>query len=465
MPLDVPDGRAQQTTSWPSVVVPTRIGVHVKHSGTRTFRNPTHISEHMKRVRGAPTIKSSEAAEEWIPILKAESETLLNAVSDTKSWFQLDVSADADAATFQGDLTPAVKKALHPRLSQLASSYYDEAALSTIGENADLYESLSQKGYDLLTSPSRALKLQLLPDDCMSSYCEVIGRLEFTMDPQRPVKLAGYAGHDFPGGFDGGYQLANVARFENEKQNACVFAFRNKSSLAGLSKRLQRVVDAALKHVESTFASQFERETFAVSVGQIHLVFGFNSHAHFLYHQDASEYTWTITVQLSPGASTIHIAGAPEDCLFESPGDAFLFPAQAYHRSGTKERRTLTMSIFFKIVRSRTPEAGTSAEGAVVTSKNGADRSQEQPASGVVEKSEQGTGEPASAEQKAKEQDQHPPPPLGGDKAEGQSPEVPDAKVEKEKTDDESADNAESAASNASPVVRASGRPPRKVRK
>ena len=118
------------------------------------------------------------------------------------------------------------------------------------------------------------------------------------------------------------------------------------------------------------------------------------------------------------------------------------------------------MSIFFKIVqRTRTPEAGTSAEGAVATSKSGADLSQEQPASGVVAKSEQGTGEPASDEQKAKEQDQHPPPPLGGDKAEGQSPEVPDAKVKKEKTDDESADIAESASSiNASAVCRGSNR-------
>ena len=84
-----------------------------------------------------------------------------------------------------------------------------------------------------------------------------------------------------------------------------------------------------------------------VSLGETHLVLGFNPHAHFTYHQDAKEYTWSVTIQLSPGTSSISIAGKDE-ALFDGPGIAYLFPSQCFHRSGRKERRTLTATFFFK---------------------------------------------------------------------------------------------------------------------
>jgi hypothetical protein len=56
-------------------------------------------------------------------------------------------------------------------------------------------------------------------------------------------------------------------------------------------------------------------------------------------------------MQLTPGDSSICLAHAEKDAKFSVPGSAYLFPAQAWHRSGRKERRTLTVSTFFNTVK------------------------------------------------------------------------------------------------------------------
>ena len=70
---------------------------------------------------------------------------------------------------------------------------------------------------------------------------------------------------------------------------------------------------------------------------------------YFNYHQD-DQGEVTVVVNLSPGRSTLHIAGASEDLAFTMPGNAFMFPSKVFHRSGAKQRRTLTVSFFFNIV-------------------------------------------------------------------------------------------------------------------
>ena len=111
--------------------------------------------------------------------------------------------------------------------------------------------------------------------------------------------------------------------------------------------RLQETVEHALQ----TLRIAGHDEIFGkgkLRQGETHLVFGFSPHAHFSMHQDAEKYMWTLVVQLSPGSSTIEIAGK-EDIHFTLPGHACVFPSQAWHRSGYKERRTLMMSVFFMI--------------------------------------------------------------------------------------------------------------------
>ena len=62
----------------------------------------------------------------------------------------------------------------------------------------------------------------------------------------------------------------------------------------------------------------------------------------------------------SPGKSSLSIAGFEQEVNFNGCGAYGMFPAQAYHRSGTKERRTLTATIFFKEKPNAPNEAGPS---------------------------------------------------------------------------------------------------------
>ena len=129
--------------------------------------------------------------------------------------------------------------------------------------------------------------------------------------------------------------------------------------------RLQETVEHALQ----TLRIAGHDEIFGkgkLRQGETHLVFGFSPHAHFSMHQDAEKYMWTLVVQLSPGSSTIQIAGKPDIHHFTLPGHACVFPSQAWHRSGYKERRTLMMSVFFMItekVKKEPSEAEEDKEG------------------------------------------------------------------------------------------------------
>ena len=134
---------------------------------------------------------------------------------------------------------------------------------------------------------------------------------------------------------------------DGTQQKSCVFALKNKSSVGLFSKPLLEVANTVTKTVQEHFALQLHVEKTSVSLGETHLVLGFNPHAHFTYHQDARGYTWSVTIQLSPGTSSIQIAGKDE-ALFIGPGIAYLFPSQCFHRSGRKERRTLTATFFFR---------------------------------------------------------------------------------------------------------------------
>ena len=312
----------------------------------------------MKRKIGSKTlVKCTERAETWIPLLKLEADTLNEVFDQEKKWFKANVAAvdaGADVASAAMQLTQPMLDALEPRLSQPCSVPYADATDEMKGVNLSLLQShiasggfYSSGGSDNGFSQTGAMRFFIEPARCMATYVDFFKKVSLHNDATRPVVLRDTAGTLHSGGFGELYVPVNVVQYDATQQKSCVFALKNKSSVGLFSKPLLEVANTVTKTVQEHFALQLHRETTSVSLGETHLVLGFNPHAHFTYHQDAKEYTWSVTIQLSPGTSSIQIAGKDE-VLFDGPGIAYLFPSQCFHRSGRKERRTLTATFFFR---------------------------------------------------------------------------------------------------------------------
>ena len=304
-----------------------------------------------RKIGASALVKSSARANVWIPLLKLEADTLHEAFDSEKNWFvpedAQDIDAGSNLASAALQLTQPMLNALDPRLSHQSSLPYADATEEQQIMNISLYDSLYSSGYDNGFSKTGAMRFFIEPARCMATYVDFFKKVSLHNDATRPVVLRDTAGTLHSGGFGELYVPVNVVQYDATQQKSCVFALKNKSSVGLFSKPLLEVANTVTKTVQEHFALQLHRETTSVSLGETHLVLGFNPHAHFTYHQDAKEYTWSVTIQLSPGTSSIQIAGKDE-ALFVGPGIAYLFPSQCFHRSGRKERRTLTATFFFR---------------------------------------------------------------------------------------------------------------------
>jgi len=150
----------------------------------------------------------------------------------------------------------------------------------------------------------------------------------------------------FPGGWDNkeGYKTVSASTFRKAEQDNCVIpispikmpSFFEAFPLAG------EVADEAIEKVMTTLS-----DSHPFVLEEIHLLWGWNTHSHYGYHQDHIPMCMTLTVLLSLGKSSMHVAGAPEEAKYEL-GTAHLVAGNMYHRSGYTQRRTVKMSLFFK---------------------------------------------------------------------------------------------------------------------
>ena len=79
----------------------------------------------------------------------------------------------------------------------------------------------------------------------------------------------------------------------------------------------------------------------------IHVLFSFNDHSFFTYHQD-NDGKAALIVNLSPGEANFHVAGK-DIAVYTGPGSAHLFSTKIFHRSGSATRRCIRVALFYDL--------------------------------------------------------------------------------------------------------------------
>ena len=297
----------------------------------------------------ATLLEHGTHAVDWLPALKAEANSIREC---PKPWCQFTESIDDGDAASTVEYAAQVQAVMVPLLSEVSNAAYEKPTEEMIVKNTSLYEHLASTGDWAQDGAVGACRLQVEPQKAMDAWCEIVKCMSPTLIAEKPVELKGST-VQVSGGFDrGGYAPINgVVKFDATQQSSCIFAFKNSSKVRGFSAALDFAVASVVKQANETLKTLLDAEGTTLTVGETHLCFGYNRHSHFAFHQDDAKYKWVVTMQLTPGDSSICLAHAEKDAKFSVPGSAYLFPAQAWHRSGRKERRTLTVSTFFNTVK------------------------------------------------------------------------------------------------------------------
>ena len=280
--------------------------------------------------------------ETWLPTIQDEA---IRLSSSKNSLFDQKTPQELEPL-----VAPALSKEAHmllnPTLTHQTNLVYKDA---TEAQKTDTSAWLDTFGpvFGEVKKTTGALPLEWVGPVALKAYFDIIHKLKTIVDDKCDIALD-VKGETVKGGFHHGYYIVNAGvsmnAFDVRRQNNSIFPLVNKSRVAAVSTHLGQV--AAI--VEGRIKNALGKDVF---LSETHLCFGFSRYAHFDFHQDVfdkNDCHVTALMQLSPGKSSIQVAGCPEPFQFTGPGEVCLFPCKVWHRSGNKERRTLTASFFFK---------------------------------------------------------------------------------------------------------------------
>ena len=145
------------------------------------------------------------------------------------------------------------------------------------------------------------------------------------------------------GGFQELYDKINVPPRQHSKQEQarCVFGM----SLATFYKVAGPASKIWVKNLTQTMTENADNQP--VSCDVVHILFNWNAHSFFTYHQDPDG-DMTAIVNLTHGESTMSVAGF-EEATYHGVGSTLIFPSKAFHRSGTAPRRCVKVAFFYKV--------------------------------------------------------------------------------------------------------------------
>ena len=126
-----------------------------------------------------------------------------------------------------------------------------------------------------------------------------------------------------------------VAEFSKLEHDRCIFYM----SMAKFHSVAGNVSKNMSNRVMSKISNMYEEN---VSCKAVHMLFHWNAHSFLKYHQ-ITDGDVVAFVNLSPSTATMHIAGRSE-ATFEGIGSMHIFPAKAFHRSGTAQRRCVMVA-------------------------------------------------------------------------------------------------------------------------
>ena len=101
-----------------------------------------------------------------------------------------------------------------------------------------------------------------------------------------------------------------------------------------------------VKNLTQTMSENADNQP--VSCDVVHVLFNWNAHSFFTYHQDPDG-DMTAIVNLTHGESTMSVAGF-EEATYHGVGSTLIFPSKAFHRSGTAPRRCVKVAFFYKVM-------------------------------------------------------------------------------------------------------------------
>ena len=260
-------------------------------------------------------------------------------------------------------VTAELKPFLLAYLSQTTEAMYPDIK----GEKHEIHNNIIyedfKKEYPKFTSDQTgAHHANLGAENCLNLYCNMLNSLKIGTPKSdgNPVVYLDQSTGGQPdkdakskaGGFLTAYRSVATEVYSKAMQDRCLFGFNKATKFASectsFAGNLNVKVFALMTELFPDFV--------ATSEG-VHLLFNWNSHSLFTYHQDEKSMI-TVIVNLAPARSTFHIAGQ-EEAEYKEPGDAVVLPSAVWHRSGVAQRRTVKVAYFFKLIKKEEFEART----------------------------------------------------------------------------------------------------------
>ena len=251
----------------------------------------------------------------------------------------------AAVANVEGVLRPM----LTPYMSATASTGHKD---DTGDEHHDLnMETLSSAPatFKEMAAATGTQSLQLDKEHALNVYCCLVEKLKegHTAADGNPTLYLDDAGGQKAaskkGGFSNGlYPHINVPRMQQstDEQNRCLFAMKSSKFATLTGQAGNKLQTQAAKAVTKAFSKN-------ASIVAVHVLFHWNKHSFFTYHQD-TDGDVTVIVNLMHGEAEMHVAGK-DVAKYDGVGSAHLFPAKLFHRSGAAPRRCVKVAFFFKL--------------------------------------------------------------------------------------------------------------------
>ena len=145
------------------------------------------------------------------------------------------------------------------------------------------------------------------------------------------------------GGFQEPYEIVNVSamQFSKAEQDRCIFGMTATEASKVLGQRGTTLMTFCRDKVRDNYKNQ------TITLKQCHVLFHWNDHSFFKYHQD-NKGDVAVIVNLSPGVTSFHVAGCATATM-DGPGSGHIISTKAYHRSGEATRRCIKLVYFFDV--------------------------------------------------------------------------------------------------------------------
>ena len=258
----------------------------------------------------------------------------------------------------EDNLTPL----LHNYLSgSVAKVHSDESGVAYETQNSEIY---TEHGTKYADSQTGTIAWLADKENTLWVYIKIVDALKegspdtdgvpsFFLDSKHGQQTS-----QKPGGFQRLYPVINVppAAASQAEQKRCIFAMSATQFVYVVGPPGDKLTKAVTAQVRRLY------DEMTVVCKQVHVLFHWNAHSFFTYHQD-SDGKVTAMVNLSHGKAEMHVAGQ-QMAVYDGIGSTHIFPSMVFHRSGAASRRCIKVAYFFDLEHPIDAEDEASSSGA-----------------------------------------------------------------------------------------------------